>query len=436
MKICEKCQKENRDQARYCRFCGEEFAVDEPYAGNEAPDSDETPKDSFEYMLVGMETPRKEISDLITTIKAVIKKRGKNAFNNINSNILITGPTGTGKSELAKAIMMQFMSDELASEDDFGAYTPLNIDDLNFQENEEMDLVWIDDAHKCLPYNKEDNLSGTPLDYVFVNVNSILRDANRHVTLIMSGNQELQDYIDRRPELKNLFAVNIRLPEYTPTEVAEICRFILKKTHGMTMTPEAREKLGRVINYERRNSDNFGNAHLASAKANELMLKASRNGHGDTIEAADVTGKEYTPKTLDEVMKEFDRYVGVDEIKETMTGIVNSIRSFEKLHPDRKYELKDHYLFLGNPGTGKTTMARVFADALSAMGILPSGQLVEVAPKDLKGQYMGHTGPKVDSVFDRAMGGVLFIDAVSYTHDRAQETPERRVWRVVVEGKK
>ena len=80
------------------------------------------------------------------------------------------------------------------------------------------------------------------------------------------------------------------------------------------------------------------------------------------------------------------------------------------LHPGETYELKDHYLFLGNPGTGKTTIARVFADALSAMGILPSGQLVEVAPGDLKGQYMGHTAPKVDAIFDRAMGGVLFID--------------------------
>lgn len=93
-----------------------------------------------------------------------------------------------------------------------------------------------------------------------------------------------------------------------------------------------------------------------------------------------------------------------------MIGIVNSIKAFQKLHPDQTYELKDHYLFLGNPGTGKTTMARVFADALSAMGVLPSGQLIEVAPKDLKGQYQGHTGPKVDAAFDRAMGGVLFID--------------------------
>lgn len=100
----------------------------------------------------------------------------------------------------------------------------------------------------------------------------------------------------------------------------------------------------------------------------------------------------------------------MDEIKEAMTGIVDSIRSFKKLHPDEEFELKNHYLFLGNPGTGKTTMARVFADALSAMGILPSGQLVEVAPGDLRGQYMGHTAPLVNKAFDRAMGGVLFID--------------------------
>ncbi|MDE5744248.1 MAG: AAA family ATPase, partial [Paramuribaculum sp.] len=142
-------------------------------------------------------------------------------------------------------------------------------------------------------------------------------------------------------------------------------------------------------------------------------MKATLRGKGNmpgTIIVDDVQGKEYVPKTLDEVMAEFDKYVGVDEIKKTMTGIVDSITSFRKLHPDKTYELKDHYLFLGNPGTGKTTMARVFADALNAMGILPSGQLVEVAPKDLRGQYVGHTGPLVDAAFDKAMGGILFID--------------------------
>ena len=143
------------------------------------------------------------------------------------------------------------------------------------------------------------------------------------------------------------------------------------------------------------------------------MMAATRRNKGKKVTLVtedDVTGKEFVPKTIEEVMAEFDKYVGIDEIKKTMLSIVNSIRSFERLHPGETYILKDHYIFIGNPGTGKTTIARVFADALSAMGVLPSGQLVEVSPGDLKGQYQGHTAPKVDAAFDRAMGGVLFID--------------------------
>lgn len=411
MKKCEKCQEENRDQALYCRFCGTAFPkVIEEETSVDDNDSDEAYSDNFNHMLVGLESPRKEVSDHIRTLKTVISKKGKNALKSINSNILITGPTGTGKSEFAKAIVIQLMAEDLVNDDNFESFNPLNIENLDFSEKEDMELMLMDDAQKCLPYNREDDLSGTPLDYLFINIKRTVRNTDERMMLIMTGNQELQDYIERRPELKNLFAIRIHLPEYTPTEVSDICQFILKNKHKMKMTKEAREKLGRVINYERRNSDNFGNAHLAVAKANELMLTASRHGRSSRVEAEDVSGQEYKPKTLEDVMQEFDKYVGVDEIKETMTGIVNSIKSFERLHPDKKYELKDHYLFLGNPGTGKTTMARVFADALSAMGILPSGQLVEVAPKDMKGQYMGHTGPKVDAVFDRAMGGVLFID--------------------------
>lgn len=417
MKICEKCHKENRIQALYCRHCGQEFpeSIDSEKKYDESDDDIkddfyELYDDGFDHLLVGLKSPRKVISDHIKTLQTLIEKRGKKALNNINSNILITGPTGTGKSELATSVAAKIIVDEMVKDEEVGSYNPLNIDDLDFEEKKDMKLMIMDDAQKCLPYNREDELSGTPLDYLFSNVKRILTVGKYHLTLIMTGNKELQDYIDRRPELKNLFAINIQLPEYTPTEVTDICEFILKTKLKMSMSKEAREKLGRVINYERRNSENFGNGHLAFAKANELMLTASRNGHQDQVEVEDVTGKEYTPKTIEEVMKEFDKFVGVDEIKDTMIGIVNSIKSYEKLHPDKKYEMKEHYLFLGNPGTGKTTIARVFADTLSAMGILPSGQLVEVGGTDMKAMYVGQTAPKVASFFDRAMGGILFID--------------------------
>ena len=409
MNECPKCQKENRDQAIYCRFCGSKMP--ETVTGQKTGRHNRSHKDCLDD-LIGLEAQKTQIRELAETVMAIAAQRGNAMLNRLNANILITGPSGSGKTRLLFSATDYLIEKGLFKDDEQDVFTALSIDTLDLSENP-LKAITLDDAHKLLPVDRSSDLSGTVLEYIFENSRLRQLAGNDRLVLIISGSHELQDYVDARPELKSLFGLNIRLPEYTPTEVAAICEFILHDTYKLRLNDKARQKLARVFNYERRNSECFGNAHLAASKANELMMMATRRCKGSTpseIVADDVTGREYVPKTLEEVMLEFDKYVGVDEIKNTMTGIVNSIRSFQKLHPDKTYELKDHYLFLGNPGTGKTTMARVFADALSAMGILPSGQLVEVAPKDLKGQYMGHTGPKVDAVFDRAMGGVLFID--------------------------
>lgn len=410
MKKCHKCNRENRDKALFCRFCGIKLQED-MLTTNSVLQPNRQVSDCLDE-LIGLEVPKTQIRELAKTVMAIVKQRGLSMLNNLNTNILITGPSGSGKTRLLFSATDYLIEEGLFKDEEQDVFTPLTIDNLDLCENP-LKAITLDDAHKLLPQDKKGDLSGTALEYIFENSRMRQLAGDDRLVCIISGSQELQDYIDARPELKNLFALNIRLPEYTPTEVAGICEYILDDTYNMRLTVDAREKLCRVFNFERRNAERFGNAHLAASKANELMMMATRRNGGKTpneIIADDVTGREYVPKTLEEVMHEFDRYVGVDEIKETMVGIVNSIKAFQKMHPDKNYELKDHYLFLGNPGTGKTTMARVFADALSAMGILPSGQLVEVAPKDLKGQYMGHTGPKVDAVFDRAMGGVLFID--------------------------
>ena len=300
----------------------------------------------------------------------------------------------------------------LFDDEDWEPYDSLSIDNLDL-DKEPLKAIDLEDAHKFLPERKDADLTGTPLEYLTVRSRLQLAVGKNPLILIVNGNQELREYIEKRPELNSLFALKISLPDYTPTEVAAICGQILKEKYSLSITREARDKLCRVFNYERRNSECFGNAHLADSKASELMMAATRRNKGKKVTLVtedDVTGKEFVPKTIEEVMAEFDKYVGIDEIKKTMLSIVNSIRSFERLHPGETYILKDHYIFIGNPGTGKTTIARVFADALSAMGVLPSGQLVEVSPGDLKGQYQGHTAPKVDAAFDRAMGGVLFID--------------------------
>ena len=408
MKNCEFCGKENRDKANFCRHCGVEFA-------SAAPEENEVLFDDCDDCLsplVGMEAAKTELREFYATIKAMIKQRGQKVINTMNLNVLITGPAGSGKKRLAEALAAVMFEEGIVDDKKTEYETPLTIENLDISEGE-IEAVILDDAHKILPKDKTDDLVGTPLEYLFRNASNRLGQEDRHLILIVNGSQELQSYIDERPALKALFGLNIKLTDYSPTEVAGICSSILKERYSMEMSAEARAKLERVFNFERRNSDKFPNAHLAVTKANEMVMTATRRGKGKNIsiiEPEDVSGREFVPKSLDDVLAEFDKYVGVGTIKQTLLGIVTDIQAFQKLHPGEQYEIQDHFIFQGNPGTGKTTMARVFADALNALGILPSGQMVEVASKDLIGQYLGHTGPKVDEAFDRAMGGVLFID--------------------------
>lgn len=406
---CTECGKENREIARYCRYCGEEFKIEQGNAG--CPDVFDDEDDELS-ILVGLEQQKKLLREHVATLKEIVDQRGISALGSINSNILITGNSGSGKTVLTGQIMELMVASGLFDDEDWEPYDSLSIDNLDL-DKEPLKAIDLEDAHKFLPERKDADLTGTPLEYLTVRSRLQLAVGKNPLILIVNGNQELREYIEKRPELNSLFALKISLPDYTPTEVAAICGQILKEKYSLSITREARDKLCRVFNYERRNSECFGNAHLADSKASELMMAATRRNKGKKVTLVtedDVTGKEFVPKTIEEVMEEFDKYVGIDEIKKTMLSIVNSIRSFERLHPGETYILKDHYIFIGNPGTGKTTIARVFADALSAMGVLPSGQLVEVSPGDLKGQYQGHTAPKVDAAFDRAMGGVLFID--------------------------
>ena len=221
---------------------------------------------------------------------------------------------------------------------------------------------------------------------------------------------DLAEFLENNKDVHRLFEFDFILPAFGLNDLTELTLELLKEKYKVEAADDLSAKLKAHFGWYMRQTDvGHTNGHLSEKVAEGLYVKATLRG-SKVVEAQDIDTSEcFIPKTEEQILAELDDYVGLQSVKDEIRAIIRNVKA-KKENGVKDKLLKDHYLFTGNPGTGKTTFARKFGEVLNAIGALPTGQFVEVPAKDFIGQFIGDSEANVKKYVDKAMGGVLFID--------------------------
>lgn len=393
--------------------------------------------------LVGLENVKKSIRQNITFLRFT-KLRQEKGFvdsSKLSLHSIFTGNPGTGKTTVVKMLgkiykQMGLLSKGHVVEVDRASLVGEYIGQTAPKTKKMIDsarggILFIDEAYALARGDDDSKDFGREAIEILLKEMS---DGVGDIAIIGAGYpRQIKNFVDSNPGLKSRFTEYFHFEDYLPEELYQIALYAARQKEVL-FSPEADVQLQeQLVEAYRRRDEYFGNARFAHAIVEEakqnmgLRLMDTHNFEAlsneelstilqNDLEKVFITEQKkklhlnINEKHLQEALVELNDLVGMDKIKAEVHELIKLIRFYNETGKDVIHKFSLHSVFTGNPGTGKTTLARIIGKIYKSLGILERGHVVEVDREGLVAGYVGQTATKTAAAIDSAMGGILFID--------------------------
>ncbi|MCC5944891.1 MAG: AAA family ATPase [Bernardetiaceae bacterium] len=409
--------------------------------------------------LVGLYAIKRKIKDYTQYLKFVQIRRehGFKEEEKLNLHAVFKGNPGTGKTTLARLLGKIYKNLGLLSTGtvhevgraelvgQFIGQTAPKVKELI--EKARGGVLFIDEAYSLVRNNDDGKDYGQEVIETLVKEMS---DGHGDIAIIAAGYpKEMNVFLKSNPGLKSRFALQFDFPDYMPQELFQIAELASQK-YEIKFSPEAKTLFHKKITDAYRKRDaSFGNARAVYNMIEEvkislgLRIMAQKEEHKAKNEKLSKTElsevlpidveqmNEFKQKAipqidvdeelLEEALNELNEMIGLKSVKERVYELVKLVRFYRQTNRLILNHFSLHSIFKGNPGTGKTTVARLLSKIYRALGILERGHIVECDRQGLVAGFVGQTAIKTNDKIEESIGGMLFIDE-AYSLSSSAET--------------